>query len=349
MRPWISEEDKKAVEAVLDSGWLTEGEVVKKFEKAIADYVGVKHAVAVPNATIGLQLVCFHLASRECYPLYVSVPSFTHPATGAVGALADFRFVIVRLCDVDINTKTVGTRHIVKHSDLVFPVSWGGYPVDPAIYDYSHSCTVVEDAACGLGAKYNSVHTGRNARAAVFSFHPRKLITTGEGGVVTTNDNRLAATLRTLKSFGYEDDTFHPRGFNFKMSNINAALGLSQLNRIEHIIDERIKMAMFYNDMFEDVAGIETPYHGPHVRETFQTYAVRVKNRDKLIDRMKKKGIETQIGTYDLQSLPAFKIGDELPYSRILGEELLSLPLHHYLSEDDQHTVVEVLINELET
>ena len=336
MKPWITDVERQAVADVLDSGWLTEGEKVAEFEEKLAKYVGVKHAVVVPNATIGLELA---ISSVSPPGSDVVVPAFSHPATMLAARRAG--------CYVWFNDVCRSTGNINEYSfddgygdiDVVVPVSWGGTPLSPEFYASARErqCIIVEDAACSLGSSDRlGVKTGCHADATVFSFHPRKIITTGEGGVIVTDLGSLADRVRAMKNFGQRGGT------NAKMSDINAAIGVEQLNRIDDMVNMRLDKAKLYDELLRD-----TPYswRGPNVgRRTYQSYCAYVHHRDRLIRDLAKLGIETQVGTYYIASV-------SLPFlnARALADHLLTLPLHHEITEEDQEFVVGSVVSLLKT
>jgi len=334
-KPWITDAEKQAVLDVMDSGWLTEGEKVAEFEEDLAKYVGVKHAILVPNATIGLELLMGSFPPRA----EICVPAFSHPATALAARNKKCRIVF---CDVNLTTGNVDQFEFdsVAHCnniDGVVPVSWGGNPLPVEFYDEArdYGVRVIEDAACSLGACDTSGHNvGTRAFATVFSFHPRKIVTIGEGGAVVTNNDSLARSIRRFKNFGGPGFL---GGTNLKVSDINAALGIAQLERIDDIIERRRHLARLY-DKLCDGCGIKWGRTDIGYR-TAQSYCAYVPHRDRLIHDLAELGIETQVGTYYLPDL--FASCDEFSHARALADHLLTLPLHHEITEEDQEFVVE--------
>ena len=330
-KPQITDADVANVQSVLASGWLTEGPITKQFEDMVAKYVGAKYAVAVCNCTVALELALrAHgaLDSIKDIKFSVLIPDFTHPATLRAVVNAG---MTPTLCDVDPSTYNMETNPADRKFAALMPVSWGGYPIP-----YNGDETFfVEDAACSLGSSINGVKTGSQVTAC-FSFHPRKLVTTGEGGMVVTNDEEVADEVRRLKYFG--------RG-NYKISDVNSALGLGQMQRIDEIIARRREMAKVYTDLLGENEFISPPQVENDVFHTYQTYAVLLKrgNRDRIIQHMAAGGIETQVGAYALHLLPEYvnaqRVGD-LRNSAKLHRHLLALPMAYDLNEQDQHRVV---------
>lgn len=349
MRPFVGEEELKAVKKVFDSKYLTEGPVTKEFENAFSKFVSANHAIAVTSCMTGLELAVRALGINKGDE--VIVPDFTHPATGdcvyQVGADAV-------LVDVDIKsyniTPAAVEEAITNKTKCIIPVSWGGNPIDPEIYKIGkeHEIPILEDAACSAGAMVNGEKVGSIADITTFSFHPRKIITTGEGGMVTTNDPALAEKMVALKHFGQTTDgrfTYH--GTNYKMSNISAAIGLEQLKKLPGILDDRIKKSARYSDLLKDVNGIRPPTKKAGVTHVFQSYCIYVE-KDGIRDRIRKdladRNIETQIGTYALHLEPSYsnvRKSGSLKNSELLFSHLLTLPLHHELIDQDQEFVVD--------
>ncbi len=359
MCPWTGEQEKQAVADVMDSGWLTEGEKVREFEEAVAKYVGVKHAIAVPSCSVGRDLAV--RVTRACMDsTWVVVPDFTHPATANSVTHNNLHPMLV---DVDPYTQCIGVNALDCALGLPYPigatmlVSWGGRPVCDDVWDHrlcDSDHIVIEDCACSLGARQSSGSmVGSVADISVFSFHPRKILTTGEGGMIVTNDGELANDMRALKNFGWADGRIECAGYNMKMSDINAAVGLVQMSKIDQIITERNAMACIYDELLKDVDHVTTPVPSTvDERQTYQSYCINVDHaswRDVLIRDLKKAGIETQIGTYALHQQPFYVVHvdrcEDLGNSLMLYHQLLTLPMYHGLELEDQERVV----NEIET
>lgn len=318
-KPYLSSEEARAVQKVLDSGWLAEGTVTKQFEKKLTGIVGAKYAVAVCNCTVALTLA---LQAHKVKG-WVAIPDFTHPATALAVLNAGLKPV---LCDVSLETYNLQINDSwIDYPETSVPVSWGGNPLT----EYPRTL-IIEDAACSLGvSNVGSHHT------SCFSFHPRKLVTMGEGGAVTTNDRRIAEKIRGLKMFGLG-------GGNYKLNDIAAAIGLAQLGKLKQIIKTRRRMAKVYTELLQDNSGVVVPFQKGG---TYQTYAVRLLKgkRDRIILDLAQKGIETQIGTFALHLLRQFQNlprSGKLENSTILFRHLLALPMAYDLTEENQKTVV---------
>jgi dTDP-4-amino-4,6-dideoxygalactose transaminase len=287
----------------------------------------------------------------------VLVPDFTYPATADVVLLVGAEPILI---DVDVETYNIDTQNleesITEKTKCIMPVSLFGNPVDmKPLWELQekYNFHIVEDSACSAGASIDGKKVGTLADLSCFSFHPRKVITTGEGGMITTNNDEYAERARQLKKFGLratpDGARFMSYGTNYKLSNVLGAIGLAQLTKIDQIIENRIQLAGEYTKLLSEVNNVVPPKVKDTVRHTYQSYTLRLEKegiRDKILADMRAKGIECQIGTYSLSLEPAFKntkrIGD-LEISHKLFHNLLTLPMHHELTQDDQVYVVETL------
>jgi len=362
IKPVVGDEELENVEAVLDSGYMTQGPYAEEFEDGFADRVGVDHAITVTSCTTGMELALEALGVGPGDE--VPIPDFTHPATANAVVRVSADPVLV---DVDRDTYNVDpdalSAAVTDDTAALLPVSWGGQPLPTeTINDIAadHGIPVVEDAACSSGAEYDGQPVGSQFDMSVFSFHPRKVLTTGEGGMVTTDDDDLAQTMRSIKNFG-TDQREGEIGFvrddatNFRFSDILAAVGVAQLEKLDDIVQRRREIAHRYTDLLADVDGVRPPAEPDEASHNYQTYCVYVEagddgTRDDLIDAMAERGIETQIGTYAVHQTDAFadakRVGD-LETSRSLYHNLLTLPVAHSMTKDDQQRVVNALDGEL--
>ncbi len=326
--------------AVLDSGQLTQGPYLEAFEAALAATVGTRHAVATTSATTALHLALHAAGVGPGDEVLTS--DFTFPATGNVIVQLGARPVLVdsgrdtfALDPVDAAAKvTPRTRAIV-------PVDPFGQPADAdrlLAIAVEHDLVVVEDAACGLGAGGQEWNCGEWPVAGCFSFHPRKVVTTGEGGAITTDDDALAERLRRLRSHGSQRTeralAFVDHGFNYRLSEVNAVLGLAQLGRLDAILADRAATAAAYDQRLAGVDGIEVRRPEPGTRWSHQSYVVMVADdvdRDAVIAGLAEREIESTLGTYALHAQRAFawtgyRAGD-LPNAWRAQRQSLTLPL----------------------
>jgi len=347
--PEVGEEEISKIREVIATGFLTEGVTTKEFEKKVAEYLGVKHAIAVTSCTTGLHTVfeCLGIKGQE-----VIVPDYTYPATAEAVILAGGKPVLVDVDRHSMNMTSEILEEAYDKSMTVFcPVSWAGVPLERDIYQKAKELNlkVLEDSACSLGAKIGSDYVGKIADYSCFSFHPRKVITTGEGGMITTDDEKIAEQCYSFKHFGAKGSSFEIIGTNYKMSNVLSAIGLIQMQKIEKIISERISKARIYKELLEKIDGIRPAYEGNGTRQTYQSYTCYVEKegyRDKIRNALADENIQSQIGTYALHLEPAYKnfkkIG-KLKNSELLFYNALTLPLHKNLTLEDQEKVCKVI------
>lgn len=354
IRPDIAFDDVAAdIRAILESGRLTGGEYVARFEDAVARYVGVRHAFATTSATtaLHLSLVAAGIGPGD----EVLVSDFTFPASGNVIVQAGAVPVLVDCrpgyFDIDVED---AAQKVTPRTRAIMPVDPFGQPADMAAVTAlaeRHGLFVVEDAACGLGASRDGRRCGAWPGAGCFSFHPRKVITTGEGGAITTNDDALAERFAVLRSHGGVPATtgmrFEMNGFNYRMSEIQAALGLAQMARIDEIIADRRRTAEGYWERLAGIPGVELPVSAPADQCSFQSLVVLLDegiDRDAVVVRMREHGVETTLGTYAMHAQPAFeRYGHgpaDLPQSWRAQQSSVTLPLLPRMSEETVDRVV---------
>jgi dTDP-4-amino-4,6-dideoxygalactose transaminase len=363
IEPVVGEAELDNVRSVIDSGYMTQGPYAEEFEARFADLVGASNAVTATSCTTGLEMALAALdvgAGDE-----VVVPDFTHPASAnaVVHVGAEPVLVDVDRWTYNVDPDAVETA-VTEDTAAVMPVSWGGQPLDPAPLRRvarEHDLAIVEDAACSAGASYDRTPVGSQFDASVFSFHPRKVVTTGEGGMVTTEDDDLTDAMRRIKNFGTNPNRGDV-GFeradatNFRLSDILAAVGVAQLEKADDVIGRRRELAHRYTDLLADVDGVAPPHEPGAAEHTYQSYCVYVEagddnTRDELIDAMADRDIETQIGTFAIHETPAFadarRVGD-LSNATALARNLLTLPVAHSMTAADQRRVVDALDEELD-
>jgi perosamine synthetase len=354
IKPFMTSEIKELVCEVLDSGILTEGHVTREFEQVFRKYIGCSHAVAITSCTTGLEMAlrCLGIGPGD----EVIVPDYTYPATAAVVSIVGATAVIV---DIEPTTMLIDynliEKAITSHTKAIIPVSIFGNPLD---YDelerikVKYELYIIEDAACSIGAEWKKTKVGNQADISVFSFHPRKFITTGEGGMITTNNPSWADWMNSYKHFGMGcsdsrlSTKFEMTGTNYKLSNVLAAIGLGQFMKIDELLLNRRELALNYVELLRDVPSVSFPYVSDDSIHSYQSFCIFIENRDAVMSAMREKGIEVQIGTYALHKHNAF---NNTPLTRIEGDmnhsdwvfnHCLTLPLYHGLSEELQRFVV---------
>ncbi len=344
------------VEEILRSGTLTSGPYVAGFEAELAAAVGATYAVATTSATTALHL---SLAAAGVGPGdEVLVSDFTFPASGNVIAERGAVPVLVdsRPDSFALNVEEAAAK-VTSRTRAVMPVDPFGQPADLAALEQlalRHGLTLVEDAACGLGSARDGRPCGAWGDLTCFSFHPRKVVTTGEGGAVATSDSELAERLVLLRNHGGVRAEvgldFVEHGFNYRLSEIPAALGRAQLRRLDGILADRRPTAARYEERLAAVVGGDLRGPGPREVWSYQSFVVMLADtvdRDQVITRMRDAGIETTLGTYAMHAQPAFarygyRPGD-LPNSWRAQRRSLTLPLLPRMSEGDVDRVVSTL------
>ena len=367
-KPDTGEEEWQALRGPLESGWLTQGPQVAAFEKAFAARHGAKHALAATSCTTALHLI---LAAMEIGPGdEVIVPAFTWVATANVVLYCGATPVFV---DVDRQSFNLDpallAAKITPRTKAIVAVHLFGQCADmDAIAKAAPGIPIIEDAACAAGAAYRGRHAGTLGVAAAFSFHPRKSITTGEGGMVTTADASLAVRVDSLRNHGadiseeqrhvapkpYILADFNLVGFNYRMTDLQGAVGLVQLAKLDRYIDERQKWADYYARELRGIAWLRTPEVPAGDRHGWQSYVCMVDEakagiaRNDIMDRLMQKGINTRPGTHAVHMLGYYrkKYGlkpDDFPGARDCDLHSMAIPLHNRMTEDDFHYVARTL------
>jgi dTDP-4-amino-4,6-dideoxygalactose transaminase len=339
-RPDVGADEHDADAAVLESGQLTMGPLVPEFEAELARACGTAHAVAVSSGTAALHLAVLAL---ELDPGdEVLVPAYTFPATANVVALAGLRPVLV---DVDPETMNIdpGRIEVGPRTRAILPVHLFGRPA--RLDQLPEELAVVEDAAGALGAQRRGRPCGSLGLAGCLSFHPRKLVSTGEGGAVVTDDERVASTARRLRHHGWrpeEPDEMPAPGFNYRIPDVLCALGLPQVRRLGELLAARSRVATGYAERLAELPLVlpeadDGDVHG------WQAYVVQVERRDEVLAGLRGQGIEAQIGTWALHLLGAYRDQGFFPGAEHAFERALALPFHTTLTESDLDRVAEAL------
>ncbi len=355
--PLTGEEELFAIGEVLNSGYLTQGPKVVEFEELVAKFVGTTFSFATSSATTGI-----HLALHAAGVLpgdEVIIPDFSFPATANAiiqqGAIPIF--VDIDLATYNMNPALIEDA-ITPRTRAIMPVHAFGLPADMnPINEIAsrYGLPVIEDAACALGGMYQGRPAGSLGTAGVFSFHPRKIITTGEGGMVTTSDETVADRIRVLRTHGsVRGDrfmSFIDAGYNYRLSDILGAIGFVQMSRLSYIIARRQELSLHYKKLLDSVEGLQAPIAPEGSQHAFQSFVVLlddVIDRDAVIDEMARDGIETTLGTYSMHLQPYFRerfgISDAmLPMATRAHKSALTLPLYPQLEFDDLSRVCDSL------
>lgn len=364
--PDIGAEDIEAVAAVLRSGYLVQGERVRAFEERVAAFVGARHAVAVSNCTAALHLALVALGIGPGDR--VAVTTYSWPATANVIALCGAEPVFV---DIEADGFTMDPEMLAAVLErteglkAVLPVhTFGGMADMRRILEVAarYDVPVVEDAACALGARSDARFAGTMGRIGCFSFHPRKAVTTGEGGMIVTDDDDIARRARMLRNHGQDPDAASPdfidAGYNYRLTDLQGALGMTQMAKLERIIATRRAMASRYDALFAGTP-VRPPVALPGVHHVYQTYAVLLpkqaaSRRAEIIATLRARGIEANIGTHHmplvryLRERHGFTPGD-FPVTDDVAARIVAIPLHSGLSAADQDFVATELLAAVES
>jgi len=355
--PDLDESEIKEVTEVLRSGRLALGPKAQEFEKGIADYVGRNYGVAVSSGTAGLHILIRALDIKEGDE--VLVPSFTFSSTVNVVLYERAKPVFV---DINADTYTIDPEDmegkITKRTKAAIVVDVFGHPAEwDEILEIArkHNLRVIDDSCEALGAEYRGKKVGQFGDCACFAFYPNKQITTGEGGMIVTNDEKIASLARSLRNQGRDEMGSwleHKRlGYNYRMDEMSAALGVSQLKKIETFLAKREKVAMAYTERLNELSFLRTQVIRPYVRMSWFIYVITLEkglDRDNVMKKMAERGIPTR-GYFSpmhlqpyIRDMFGFK-GGEIPVTEDIAKRTLALPFHNNLSEDEIDEVVEAL------
>ena len=369
----IDEQDINAVIEVLKSDFLTQGPAIEKFEKAVAEYCGAKYAVAVTNATSALHIACKAAGLGEGDTLWTSPVTFTASANCGRYCGADVDFV-----DIDNDTYNMSVAALKEKLEkteakpkVVVPVHLAGQSCEmEEIHKLAqqYGFTVIEDASHAIGADYKDAKVGccKYSDMVVFSFHPVKIITTGEGGMVLTNNEELYKKLTLYRSHCITRDPalmtkesdgpwYYQQiglGFNYRMTDVQAALGYSQLTKLDKFVARRRQLAARYNELLKDLP-VKLPYQNLETNSSWHLYLVRVdfskvnKTKTQVFAEMKEKGVCLNLHYIPVHTQPyyqnlGFKNGD-FPVSEKYYEEVFTLPLYYSLTDKQQDYIVNAL------
>jgi perosamine synthetase len=367
--PAIDDEELEAVIEPLKSGWVTQGPKVAEFEKAFAERHQVPHALAVTSCTTGLHLA---LAALGVGPGdEVIVPAFTWVATANVVLYCGATPVFI---DVDATTYNLDVEllagKITKNTKAIIAVHLFGrcVDIDAVRAVVPDNIAIVEDAACAAGASLRGVPSGGLGDVGVYSFHPRKTITTGEGGMVTTIHKDLAEKMDQMRNHGaqvseeqrhagpkpYLLPDFNLLGFNYRMTDMQGAVGIVQLSKLDRYIEERAERASFYKERLGHIEWLQQPFETAEFKHGWQAYVTTVLPekatlpRNDIMEMLQSKGIATRPGTHAVHMLTYYrdKFGfkpDDFPVAKFCNDQTMAIPLHNRMSSEDYEYVVDAL------
>lgn len=358
-KPCYNEEELAAVKKVFDSGWLGMGPKVEEFEQKFAKYIGVKYAVAVNSCTAALHLA-LKVVDVQHLPVITTPLTFistTHAIryAGGVPIFAD-----VYRGTLNLDPKSI-EKCIVPGTKAIVVMHYGGHPCNmDAIWEIAarHKLTIIEDAAHGCGGSYKDRKIGSLGDIACFSFHAVKNLATGDGGMITTNDEEIYHKLNKLRWLGISRGTWDRAskagyswcysvdeiGYKYHMNDIAAALGIVQLSKLDAMNDARRKVAAQYNEAFVGIGWIETPTVTQYAKTAQHNYVIKVDNRDKLHDHLKSKGISSSVHYEPNNHYPTYKkCNYPAPVCESVWTKLLTLPMYPDLSDSQVHEVIDAV------
>lgn len=359
--PFIDEKEKEAVIEVLESGWMAHGPYNKKFEADFANYIGVKHAITMNSCTSALQLA----VEANNITGEVILPSFTFVASanaiikaGATPIFADIDKRTFNICPIEIENK------ITSKTEAIMPVHFAGQPCDMDKIEHiakKHNLIIIEDSAETIGGKWSNKQAGSFA-IGCFSFFPTKNFTTGEGGMLTTNDDKLAQKVKALVGHGITSSTYdrHEKelswfrsasyaGYNFRMSNILAALGYHQLKKLDSLNINRRKIAEKYNNAFSEINEITIPYVESNAYHVYQMYVICLKqniNRNEFVKKLNEKDVGASVHFYPpvhLQYYYKDKHKGSLSVTEDICQRCVTLPIYPQMNQEEIDYVINVV------
>lgn len=353
---YFDKDEERQVTEVLRSGWVMQGKKVEELEESVAKYIGVKFAVAVSSGTAALHLSL--LALRITKGDEVIVPSYSFVASancilyvGATPIFVDVDEFTYNIDPLDVEKK------VSKKTKAIIAVHQMGLPCNLSAIQKicnKYKLFLVEDAACALGASYKGRLVGSFGDLACFSFHPRKSITTGEGGIVTTNSKLLCQKLISLRSHGIVkkngEEIFVELGYNYRMTDLQGAIGLAQLHKLNMLLSKREKIAQRYSEMLRRFPSVISPFVSQDMKHTYQSYMIRITDPklsvDALARALEEKGIASKKGITLIHKEPLYRklFGMiHLPITEKLEKEALILPLYPQMTASEQDYVIKIL------
>jgi len=379
----ITESDIAEVEKILRSDFLTQGPTVPKFEQSVANYCGASHAIAVNSATSALHIACLALDLRSGDYLWTSPNTFVASANCGryCGANVDFVDIDPKTYNMSVDAlseKLIQAKKLGKLPKIVVPVHFSGQPCDmPAIHDLSkrYGFKIIEDASHAIGASYNQIKIGSctHSDITVFSFHPIKIITTAEGGMALTNDKNIAEKISRLRTHGIISDKAkmeeRPKdeiwnyqqidlGFNYRMNDIQAALGLNQMKRLDEYVTRRHEIARYYNNALKNLP-LETPWQLPNTYSSYHLYTILIrenltkKKQRQVYDELTKNDIAVNLHYIPVHRQPYYEnLGfkkNDFPQAENFHRKVISIPMYAILKQEHQEYVLETLTKVIKT
>lgn len=364
-KPEMTEQDAQAAAAVVRSGWILQGPKVEAFEKLLGGYIGAPHAIATSSCTTAMHLGFIAAGIQPGDEIIVPSFSFIASANCIVHAGATPVFADIDQLTYNMDPRDV-ERKITKKTRAILAVHQIGLAADLVALSRiakKHKLLLFEDAACGLGATINGKHIGSFGLWSAFSFHPRKAITTAEGGLLVTKSAAIAKKVSMLRAHGASVsvkarhvskrvlfESYPYIGYNFRMSDIHAAVGVSQFSRIHSLLATRLNIAHVYNSALKDHPRIQIPFVPDGYYHTYQSYMIRLRDgsriRNLVMQRLLDKGIATRAGVMASHKEPPYKKMYpklRLPVTEKAANETIILPLYPQMTQNEQSYVIDQL------
>lgn len=362
----IDEDDIQAVVETLRSPFITQGPKVEQFEQAIANYVGANYAIAFANGTAALHGAYYVAGISDGDEVITTPITFAATSNAVLYCGGKPVFADINKDTYNLDVEAVAEK-VTDRTKAIAPVDFTGQPVDiDAFMELAdrHDLTIIQDGAHSLGATYKGKRVGQQAHMTMFSFHPVKPITTGEGGIITTNDNELYEKLKLFRSHGITQTDYSVAhgdwyyemvdiGYNYRMNDIQATLGLSQLGKLNGFIERRREIAGLYNDKLADISGIILPKQCDDVDSGWHLYMIQIDSenvptpRKEVFDKMRAANIGVHVHYIPVYWHPYYeKLGYErgiCPIAESWYEQALTLPIHPGMIDEDVGDVVRVL------
>lgn len=367
MKPWMGTEEWESLKEVILSGWVSQGPKVQEFEHAVASFVGAKFAVATNSCTSAIHLSLRSQGVKKDDE--VILPDFTCMADANAVIMAD---AIPVFADIDEKTFNIDHQKVEKiineKTKAILVVDQIGLPADLDVFNEiakKYNLVLVDDAATSLGAKYKGKYLGSHGLTATYSFHPRKMITTGEGGMLVTDDPKIAETSQILRSAGASISDlerhkakgiilqeYYINGYNYRMTDIQAAIGLIQIKKLQDILRIRNEQAEYYTRVLSEVEELETPYVPEYANHAFSSYMLKIRKGEKIkpndvITKMAEKNISCRFGIQPLHREPYFKnrgfSDDDFPTSNDVARRSFFIPIFPGLSEENINYIIKNL------
>ncbi len=368
-RQWINDDDIKAVTDVLKTDWITQGPKVVEFEKKVADYSNTKYAVAFSSGTAALHAAAYVAGITNGDEVITTPITFAADGNCVLFTGGTVKFADIKKDTYNIDPKKI-KEQITKKTKALIPVDYTGQPCDiNEINEIAekNNLTVIEDASHAIGAEYKNKKVGGLTDLTVFSFHPVKTITTGEGGMALTNNEELYEKLQIFRTHGITRDTkklqknegawyyeMQTLGYNYRITDFQCALGISQLKKIDNFIKKRRDIATKYNEAFESLDEIITPYEKKDVKSTYHIYMIQLDlgdlkaNRKTIFDAFRAENIGVHVHYIPLHLQPyyrerfGYKKGD-FPIAEAYYNKALTLPLFPKMKDEDVNDVIEAV------